>query len=97
MRPGSVGEANWQEMKNVLVDDTLKLSLREWFERTNPYAFQDATATLIEAVRKGYWNPDAAMRGNWRRSSPRASPDPACQEACAAAGTNRLTKWCAAT
>ena len=30
MRPGSVGADNWQEMKNVLVDDKLHLSLRDW-------------------------------------------------------------------
>lgn len=59
MRPGSVGNSNWQEMKNVLVDDKLHLSLGQWFDRSNPHAYQDLTATMIEAVRKGYWKADA--------------------------------------
>lgn len=59
MRPGSVGNANWQEMKNVLVDDKYRLYLGQWFERNNPYAYQDATATMLEAVRKGHWQADA--------------------------------------
>lgn len=58
MRPGSVGDANWNEMKQVLVDDKLNLGLRDWFDRTNPYAHQDALAAMLEAVRKGYWQAD---------------------------------------
>jgi cobaltochelatase CobN len=60
MRPGSVGNANWQEMKNVLVDDKLQLHMAEWFDRNNPHAYQDMTAVMLEAVRKGYWKADAA-------------------------------------
>ena len=59
MRPGSVGNENWAEMKRVLVDDKLNLNLRDWFERNNPYAFQDATSVMLEAIRKGYWQADA--------------------------------------
>lgn len=62
MRPGSVGTSNWQEMKQVLVDDKLKLDLRDWFERHNPYALQDSTAVMLEAIRKGYWDADEATR-----------------------------------
>lgn len=58
MRPGSVGNDNWNEMKRVLVDDKLNLNLREWMERNNPYAFQDTLATMLEATRKGYWEAD---------------------------------------
>lgn len=59
MRPGSVGDENWTEMKRVLVDDKLSLNLREWMDRNNPYAFQDATAVMLEAIRKGYWHADS--------------------------------------
>lgn len=59
MRPGSVGSTNWGEIKSVLVDDKYDLKLKEWFERNNPYAYQDATATMLEAIRKGYWKADA--------------------------------------
>ena len=59
MRPGSVGNANWDEMKRILIDDKLNLNLPEWMERSNPYAYQDSMATMLEAVRKGYWKADA--------------------------------------
>ena len=59
MRDGSVGNDNWQEMKNVIVDDKLNLSIRDWYERNNPHAFQDTTAVMLEAVRKGFWKADA--------------------------------------
>lgn len=55
MRPGSVGNDNWNEMKALLVDDKLNLNLREWMENANPYAYQDSLAVMMEAARKGYW------------------------------------------
>ena len=62
MRPGSVGDDNWLEMKNVLVDDKLGLSIHDWYERNNPHAFQDATAVMLEAIRKGFWKADAKTK-----------------------------------
>lgn len=62
MRPGSVGHENWQEMKRVLIDDKLNLNLPEWMERNNPYAYQDAMAVMLEAIRKDYWQADAATK-----------------------------------
>lgn len=57
-RPGSVGNDNWDEMKRVLIDDKLNLGLKDWFDKNNPYAIQDAMATMLEANRKGYWQTD---------------------------------------
>lgn len=61
MRPGSVGNDNWNEMQRVLIDDKLNLHLPEWMDRNNPYAYQDAMAVMLEAIRKGYWQADAAV------------------------------------
>ncbi len=61
MRPGSVGDDNWNEMKNVLVDDKLNLGLKEWFDKNNPYAIQDAMVVMLEAARKGYWQADESV------------------------------------
>ena len=61
MRPGSVGNDTWNEMKKVLVDDKLNLGLRDWFDKNNPYAIQDAMAAMLEAARKGYWQADEAV------------------------------------
>lgn len=62
MRPGSVGQENWQEIKQVLIDDKLNLNLPEWMERNNPYAYQDSMAVMLEAIRKEYWHADSATR-----------------------------------
>lgn len=62
MRPGSVGQENWQEMKRVLIDDRLNLNLPEWMERNNPYAYQDTMAVMLEAIRKDYWHADSATK-----------------------------------
>ena len=58
MREGSVPPETWNEIVNVYVRDSKNLHIREWFEATGPYAFQDVTKTLLETVRKGYWKPD---------------------------------------
>jgi cobaltochelatase CobN len=58
MRPGSIGDDQWMEMKKVIVDDRLNLNLREWFETNNPYAYQDTTAVMLESIRKGFWKAD---------------------------------------
>ncbi len=56
MRPGSVPDETWNEIDAIFVRDRLGLSIREWFEAENPFAFQDMTEVLLETVRKGYWN-----------------------------------------
>jgi cobaltochelatase CobN len=40
------------------VEDTQSLGLPEWFDRENPYAFQNLKVVLLETARKGYWRPD---------------------------------------
>lgn len=62
MRPGSVGQENWQEIKRVLIDDKLDLNLPKWMDQNNPYAYQDAMAVMLEAIRKGYWQADASTK-----------------------------------
>ena len=60
MRAGSVSAENWQEVVNVYVRDSQNLQIREWFDQENPQAFQGLTQILLETIRKGYWQPDAA-------------------------------------
>ncbi len=51
----------WDEVYRLYVEDQEKLGLREWFDKKNPYAFQNLTATMLETARKGYWKPDAKV------------------------------------
>ncbi len=54
-RPGMIKDHLWEEYKKVYVDDSLNLNVREFFDRENPYAFQEITGVMLETIRKGYW------------------------------------------
>lgn len=58
VREGTVWPGAWDKMVDVYVRDSLQFGMREWFYRYNPFAFQELTATLLEASRKGYWTAD---------------------------------------
>lgn len=58
VREGSIPQHTWKEIEAIYVRDSLGLSVREWFEAENPFAFQEMTATLLESIRKGYWKAD---------------------------------------
>ncbi|RME72330.1 MAG: cobaltochelatase subunit CobN [Planctomycetota bacterium] len=53
----------WREIEQIYVEDRYRLELRAWFEKHNPHALEEIAATLLEASRKGYWQPsDAEQR-----------------------------------
>jgi cobaltochelatase CobN len=54
-KPEAIGDDVWDTVEQIYVQDSLKLGLSEWFDSTNPYAYQSVTATMLEAARKGYW------------------------------------------
>lgn len=60
VREGAIWPGAWEKMVDVYVRDSLGLGLPGWFEKANPFAFQELTATLLEASRKGYWKADPA-------------------------------------
>ncbi len=60
-RPGSVGPGVWEEIYQTYIQDRYQLGLHEWFDRVNPHARQEIAAVMLEAVRKGYWQPEAEV------------------------------------
>jgi cobaltochelatase CobN len=56
----TVTDLMWKEAFDVYVQDKHEMGLREFFEDHSPFAYQDITARMLETVRKGYWNADAA-------------------------------------
>ncbi len=58
MRANSVSDDIWEEIVDIYIRDKRNLSIRDWFEAENPFAFQEITEILLETVRKGYWTPD---------------------------------------
>lgn len=57
MRKDAIANDQWEEIVNVYLRDSKRLAIREWFETANPFAFQELTEILLEAARKGYWQP----------------------------------------
>lgn len=55
-----VRDDQWQEMADVYVHDKYELGLKDWFERENPHALAQTIERMLEAVRQGYWQADAA-------------------------------------
>lgn len=60
--PDKVDAAQWQQIHEVYVEDKYGQELKEFFNRANPWAYQSITARMLEAVRKGYWQPDEAVQ-----------------------------------
>ena len=56
---GMVQSADWAEVKDVYVDDTLGLDMQQFFARHNPHAKQALLANLIGAADRGYWDASA--------------------------------------
>lgn len=61
-KPDVVDDYMWEEAYQIYHNDKYDLELKEWFERENPYAFQDILAIMIEAIRKGYWDASQEIR-----------------------------------
>jgi cobaltochelatase CobN len=58
MTPEAVRDDHWQEFFNVYVDDKYQLDMREFFEQHNPDSLAQMIERMLEAARKGYWQPD---------------------------------------
>ena len=61
-RPESIQQYMWQETFEMYVQDREKLGMKEWFDSKNAFAWQVMTATMLEAIRKGYWKADEATK-----------------------------------
>lgn len=59
MRPSALNEDTYDELYDMYVADVNGLGIEEYFDRVNPAALQEMTATMLEAARKGYWKGDA--------------------------------------
>ncbi len=58
MREHSIDDSNWNELSDFYVNDSENLGLPDWFDQHNPHAFQNIAATMLETVRKQYWDAD---------------------------------------
>ncbi|MCG7847658.1 MAG: cobaltochelatase subunit CobN, partial [ANME-2 cluster archaeon] len=56
MTPEMVTDSDWDEIYNIYVNDKYDLGTKEFFNTSNPYAYQSMTARMLETTRKGYWD-----------------------------------------
>jgi cobaltochelatase CobN len=57
--PSVVRDDQWQTFFEVYVEDKLELDIDEWFEQVNPASQAQMLETMLESVRKDYWQADA--------------------------------------
>lgn len=57
-----VRDDQWQDFKAIYIDDRYRLGLRQWFEKNHPAALAQIAERMLEAIRKGYWEADAATQ-----------------------------------
>lgn len=60
--PASVRADQWQAMHDTYVRDNRKLEMNSFFERVHPSAQLQLVERMLEAIRRDYWQPDAATR-----------------------------------
>ncbi|MEG3225037.1 MAG: hypothetical protein BME94_05820 [Methanobacteriales archaeon Met13] len=58
--PDAVTNSMWNEAYDVYIKDKHNLGLKGWFGKHNSYAHQAISAQMLEAIRKGFWQTDAA-------------------------------------
>ncbi len=56
-RPSALNDKIYDDLYNVYIEDVHGLGVKDYFERVNPAALQEMTATMMESARKGFWNP----------------------------------------
>ena len=57
-----VTESTWNEVHDVYVEDKYDLGLKEFFDQSNPYAYQALSGRMLEAARKERWHPTEAVK-----------------------------------
>lgn len=64
MKPKAIDNEIWDQYYEVFVNDRLQVGVKDFFERENPAALQEATAVMLETARKGYWKASPAQLKN---------------------------------
>jgi cobaltochelatase CobN len=60
--PDLITEDMWNQVYDVYIQDKYDLGLNQFFDNNSPYAQQSITARMLEAIRKGYWDPSEDVK-----------------------------------
>lgn len=55
LRKSALDENIYNDLFDMYVTDKHELGVKQYFDKVNPAAYQEMTATMLEAVRKGEW------------------------------------------
>lgn len=62
MKPSAIDKELWDALYDMYVVDKHQLGTVDFFEQNNPAALQDLTASMMEIIRKGYWQATAEQK-----------------------------------
>ena len=62
--PFAVDKTDWEQIHDVYIEDKYGMDLKEFFDNNNPWAQQSIAARMLEADRKGYWQPPEEIKNN---------------------------------
>jgi cobaltochelatase CobN len=62
--PNVVNANKWQEFYEVWLKDKYELNTNDFLEKESPFAKQTIAATMLEAIRKEYWNATESVRND---------------------------------
>jgi cobaltochelatase CobN len=57
MRPSALDRELYNDLYKMYILDEKELGIQDYFDKTNPAAYQAMTSVMIESARKGYWKP----------------------------------------
>lgn len=63
-RSSALPDDIYEDLYKLYVLDKENLGIEEYFDRTNPAALQEMTATMLESARKGFWKPSKEQLEN---------------------------------
>lgn len=58
MRQSALTDNVYDDLFDIYVADKYELGIENYFNRVNPAALQEMTATMLESARKGFWKTD---------------------------------------
>lgn len=81
-RPSALDGQLFDDLYKTYILDENGLGIREFFDRTNPAAYQAMTAVMLESARKGYWKASPEQLGKVAElhAAVTAENGPACTE-----------------
>ncbi len=95
--PEVVDDAKWHEMYETYILDKYQLDIANQFRKANNlWAYEELTAKMLEAIRKGYWKPEQEVIDTLSRVAQSTIVELGIECSAAKCGNPELTKLASA-